>query len=128
MSKQIHKLIWKEFRCWKSMSAEYLLQKFEDIKYIQKINIVTRQVSACTIEAEDFISFLLNIFVSSSPLIPNDFDKIPIRYIQIFRMEELNIVLQSMANLKDIDENGIVIEVIKHVTSTFKERVISLFN
>ena len=43
-------------------------------------------------------------------------------------MEELDSTLHSMTNLKDADENGIVIEMIKHATSTFKESLISLFN
>ena len=34
------------------------------------------------------------------------------------------IALQSIVNLKGANENGIVIEMIKHVTSAFKERLI----
>ena len=33
-----------------------------------------------------------------------------------------------MANLKGVDENGIVIEMIKYATRTFKETLISLVN
>ena len=89
------------------------------------INITPYQVSACPIEVQDFASFLRNIFASSSPLIPNNLDKDQIQRIPPFQMEELDIVLQSMANLKSVDESGIVIEMVKHATNTFKETLIS---
>ena len=43
-------------------------------------------------------------------------------------MEELDIALQGMANLKSADESGIVIEMVKHAMNTSKENLISLFN
>ena len=91
------------------MWGEHFLQNFENIKYLQKINSAPRQASVCPIESEDFASFLRNIFASSSPLIPSNLDKEPIQRIPQFQMEELDIALQSMANLKSADESGIVI-------------------
>ena len=61
-------------------------------------------------------------------MISNDIDKIQIRRIPKFQIEELDIALQGMANLKDANEHGIIIEMVKHVTRTFKETLISLFN
>ena len=110
------------------MWDEHLLQKFENTKYLQKINSAPRQASACPIESEDFASFLRNIFASSSPLIPSNLDKEQIQRIPQFQMEELDIALQSMVNLKSADESGIVIEMVKHATNTFKENLVSLFN
>ena len=42
--------------------------------------------------------------MSSSPLIANDLDKIQIRRIPKFQIEELDIALQGIANLKGVDE------------------------
>ena len=61
-------------------------------------------------------------------MIENDLDKIQIRRIPKFQIEELDIALQGMANLKGADEHGIDIEMLKHATRTFKEHLISLFN
>ena len=33
-----------------------------------------------------------------------------------------------MVNLRSADESGIVIEIFKHATNTFKENLVSLFN
>ena len=68
------------------------------------------------------------MFASSCPLIPNNFDKDQIHRIPPFQMEELDIALQSMTNLKSADESGIVIEMVKHAANTFKESLISIFN
>ena len=38
------------------------------------------------------------------------------------------VILQAIANLKGVDENGIVIEMIKYATSSFKQLLKSLLN
>ena len=69
-----------------------------------------------------------NIFASSSLLIPSNLDKEQIQRIPPFQIEEFDIALQSMANLKSADASGIVIEMVKHATNTFKDNLVSLFN
>ena len=58
LSKLIHKQSRKELRMWKAKWAEYLLEKFENTKYLQKIKISPVKSSACPIDAEAFASFL----------------------------------------------------------------------
>ena len=123
ISKKIHKLARKELRLWKAMWGEYLLQKFENTKYLQKINSAPRQASACQIESEDFASFLRNIFASSSPLIPSNLDKDQIQRIPPFQMKEFDIALQGMANLEGTDKHEIFIEMIKFTTQVRSMKV-----
>ena len=116
IDKRIYKLIRKELRFWKTKWTEYLLEKIETTKYIQKIQDAPRQTSICPIESVSFATFLGNLFTSSNPLNTNDLDKIQFRRIPKFQFEELNIISQEIANLKDVDEDDI------------KENMISIFN
>ena len=128
LSKQIHRQARKELRQWKSKWAEYLLTKFENTKHLQKIMKAPIQSSACPIDKEAFGSFLGSLFSSPNPLLPNDADKMMIRSIQSFTLEELETVLKGMKNLKSADDEGIVIEMIKYANETFKIALITLFN
>ena len=128
LSKQIHRQARKELRQWKSKWAEYLLTKFENTKHLQKIMKTPIQSSALPIDNEVFGSFLGYLFSSPNPLLPNDADKMMIRFIQSFTLEELETVLKGMKNLKSADDEGIVIEMIKYANETFKIALITLFN
>ena len=86
------------------------------------------QSSACPIDKETFGSFLGSLFSSPNPLLPNDADKMMIRFIESFTLEELETVLKGMKNLKSADDEDIVIEMIKYANETFKIALITLFN
>ena len=105
-----------------------MLEQFENTKFIQKIRTAPRETSTYPVESKAFATFIHKFFISSSPLIANDLDKIQIRRIPKFQIEELDIALQGMTNLKGADEYDIVIEIVKHATRTFKENLISWFN
>ena len=108
--------------------AEHLLERFENTKYLQKIKIVSVQSSACPIDSEEFAKFLGTLFSCSFPLTPNDEDKYAIQRIPAFRLEELDIALKGMAILRGADEDGIVVEMIKHSSISFKESLSYCFN
>ena len=86
------------------------------------------QSSTCPIDKEAFGSFLGSLFSSRNPLLPNDADKMMIRSIQSFTLEELETVLKGMKNLKSADDEGIVIEMIKYANESFNTALITLFN
>ena len=46
----------------------------------------------------------------------------------ILSLEELETALKSMKNLRGADESGIVVEMIKHSSISFKENLLRLFN
>ena len=52
LSKAVLKQARRELRIWKSKYIEYLLQKFENTKYLQKIRSTPIRSSACAIDAE----------------------------------------------------------------------------
>ena len=101
------------------------MTKFENTKHLQKIIKTPIQSSACPIDNEAFGSFLGCLFSSPNPLLPNDADKIMIRFIQSFTLEELETVLKGMKNLKSADDEVIVIEMIKYANETFKVALIT---
>ena len=51
-----------------------------------------------------------------------------IRSIPNFTLEELEIAVKGMKNLKSVDDQGIVIEMIKYTNESFKAALITLFN
>ena len=102
LSKHIHKQTRTELRLWNAKWTDYLLSKFENTKHLQKIHKAPIQSSACPIDKEDFGNFLGSLFSSSNPLVSNDEDKHSIRSIRIFTLEELEMALKSMKNLKNV--------------------------
>ena len=114
LSKLIHKQSRKELRMWKAKWAEYLLEKFENTKYLQKIKISPIKSSACPIDAEAFASFLGTLYSSSNPLTTTEEDTKAIRSIPEFSLDELEAALKGMTNLRSADEDGIVVEMIKY--------------
>ena len=113
---------------WKTKWTEYLLQKFENIKYLQKIKSVPIRSSACAIDAEEFATFLGTLFSSSSLLTTIDEDKKMIQYIPMFTLDELERALKAMSNLRSADEDGIVVEMIKYANIQFEEASVIFFN
>ena len=84
---------------WKAKWAEYLLEKFENTKYLQKIKISPIKSSACPIDAEAFASFLGTLYSFSIPLTTEEEDINAIRYIPQFSLDELEATLKRIANL-----------------------------
>ena len=120
LSKLILKQSRKELRMWKAKCAEYLLEKFENTKYLQKIKISPIKSSACPIDAEAFASFLGTLYSSSNPLTTTEEDTKAIRSIPEFSLGELEAALKGMTNLRSADEDDIVVEMIKHADAPFK--------
>ena len=94
MSKKIQKQVRKEIRLWKTKWAEYLLLKFMNTKYLQKINISPIRSAACPIDSEAFASFLEELFSNEVHLIASDDEKMKIQDIPPFQFEELERVLK----------------------------------
>ena len=128
LSKLIHKQSRKELRMWKAKWAEYLLEKFENTKYLQKIKISPVKSSACPIDAEAFASFLGTLYSSSNPLTTTEEDTKAIRSIPEFSLDELEAALKGMTNLRSADEDGIVVEMIKYANESFKEALLGFLN
>ena len=128
LSKLIHKQSRKELRMWKAKWAEYLLEKFENTKYLQKIKISPIKSSACPIDAESFASFLGTLYSSSNPLTTTEEDTKAIRSIPEFSLDELEAALKGIANLRSADEDGIVVEMIKYANESFKEALLGFLN
>ena len=104
------------------------MERFENSKFLQKIKIAPVQSSVCPIDSKEFAKFFGTFFSSSFVLTPNDEDKRAIQHIPPFRLEELDIALKGMANLRGTDEDGIVAEMIKYSSISFKENLLRLFN
>ena len=73
----------------------------------QKIKTVLIQSSVSPIDSKGFVKFLGRLFSSSFPL---------------------EIVLKGILNLRGTDENNIMVEMIKHSSISFKERLLHLLN
>ena len=93
--------------------AEPLLERFEKTKYLRKIKVIPVQSTVCPIDSKEFAKFLGALFSSSFLLTPDDKDKFVFQQFSQFRLEEIEIALKGMANLCGIDEDGIVVEMIK---------------
>ena len=128
MSKKIQKQVRKEVRLWKTKWAEYLLLKFMNTKYFQKINISQIRSAACPIDSEAFASFLEELFSNEAHLIASDDEKMKIQDIPPFQFEELERVLKGMTNLRGADEDGVVVEMIKYASKSFKITLLSFYN
>ena len=57
LSKDILKLARQELRKWRTMWANYLLEKFRNTKYLQKVNIDPIHSTTCPIDDDDFADF-----------------------------------------------------------------------
>ena len=128
LSKSILKQARRELRIWKSKWIEYLLQKLENTKYLQKIRSAPIRSSACAIDTEEFASFVGILYSSTNPLTITDEDKKMIQSIPIFSLQELDSTLKAMSNLRSTDEDGLVVEMIKYANTEFKETLNIFFN
>ena len=86
------------------------------------------QLSTCPIDPEEFALFPGMLFSYSFPLTPNDEDESAIQHIPACRMEELEIALKEMTNLRKANEDGIVVERIELIKISFKETSLCFFN
>ena len=113
---------------WKPTWTKYLLEKFENTKYLQKIKIAPVQTEVCPIDAEAFASFLGILYSSPTPLRTSDEDRNLIQSIPSFSLVELEKASKNMSNLRSADVDGIVVEMIKHADTPFKESLLHFFN
>ena len=88
------------------------MKKFEISKSLQNLKI--DPVTACSIDATIFALFLGTRYSSSTPLTVTDEDMNSIRSISRFSSEELEAFLKGIANLHSADEDGAVVDTIKH--------------
>ena len=92
-----------------------------------RINSAPKTFLSCPIDAADFANFLRDIFSSNHP----DYDELPqhlLATIPKFSLDDLKNDLQKIANLRCADENGIVIEIIKHGSNQLKWHILCCFN
>ena len=61
-------------------------------------------------------------------MIPSEDDKMKTLDIPQFQFEELESALKGIANLRGADEDGIVVEMIKHSSISFKDSLLYSFN
>ena len=82
---------------------------------------------ACPIEADTFAASLEKIFESDKER--NFFTNAElIKDISEFSLEELNIALSSLSNLRAGDEHGCVVELLKYGNDALKEEILACFN
>ena len=63
------------------------------------------------------MSFLEELFSNEAHLIASDDEKMKIQDIPPFQFEELERVLKGIANLRGVDEDGVVVEMIKYAST-----------
>ena len=73
LSKRIANQSRKEKLPWRTLRSSHLLQRFENTKFLQKVQVDQIKSSACPVESDESAVFLESIYQSSNA-ITNDID------------------------------------------------------
>ena len=102
LSKMIAKQTRRELRAWRTLWAEFLLDKMKDVKHTQKINTDSIQKIVCPSEADDLSEFLEELFHSDHPLCAEP-QIIGITFPR-FSLDEFEKVATELSNMKRADD------------------------
>ena len=129
LSKDIQKCARRELRAWRTLWADYLLTKFRNTKFIQKINTDPIQHKSCSIPPNLFRNFLGQLFRGNSVNDDvYDIDLDDLESIPLFSMEELENGLVHLNNLRAVDECGLCAEMLKVGSDLMKRHLLESFN
>ena len=62
LSRQIQRVARREFRAWRSLWANHLLDQYRNIKFLQRINTDPIQRKSCPIEDHQFANYLEELY------------------------------------------------------------------
>lgn len=116
-----------ELRRWRTFWVDHLLARFANLKYLQKTNSSPVKKQACQIDPDDFVAFLERLFTSlgrENVAINLDI----LAAIPRFSLLELDEALKKLPNMRCVNEQDIVGEMVKYPSIRLKTELLRCFN
>lgn len=126
ISKQLFRETRRAYRKWRTQWAHLLLSRYRDVKTFHRSTADMSDQKQCAIDPSILARFLQDIYASDNAQ-PHRADDL-IASIPLFTPADFSLAVRHMANLRCEDEDGIVIEMIKHGSPKLHTVILDYFN